>query len=467
MKKLLHPYIFIPFPAFLARKEWGPSGPSGHERKSKDHLTGRLKCTLSTVTKLCLKSNFKALAERGEPPYIPGSSLKGMTRNILQILGEGCAGQQFADKKMDEVAERQNLKLDLGDLQPCTTESACLSCRLFGYSLKKPKDQKSDDEPFGWAGNARFFDSDPLKEWSSNQWVALNQGAFTVPDYPKARPTDHGPRHLPFYFPNGDGKPAGWKLYRHANNIREVDEHAGFGSPHCVRGNMKFEFSVEFESLAPEEYAVLRFALTLAHSCLTHKEDSAVDLFHKLGYGKGVGLGSCSIRIDNEEFESAERFLGLAGDVVQLPTCGLEKILNRPSFAAVREARSKQNAAYLLLYPQQSWFHNPKGTIAGFDKSLVEKPPKILAPPAETQQVVAAKKPGPLPPKVRMRVTSIKSSKISAETLELYNNKKYRCKVNVENWAKPVSANDEITVEVNRKSVDHDAQTFEGSSWTL
>jgi hypothetical protein len=233
-----------------------------------------------------------------------------------------------------------------------------------------------------------------------------------------------------------------------------------------VRGGTKFEFTVEFENLTPQEYALLYFALTLEHKCPDHDGDKAVDLLHKLGYGKGVGLGSCFVRVA-EEFESAGQFLGLSETPPERLKCGLETVLKRPWFPDVQAARTKQGAAHLLLYPPKSWF-KPKRTIADFDKELIAEPPKVWALHQEPPRPVVLTRPDVLPAKVRMEVTSINNGKIKAKTTELYNGRNYRCEDLKIVWgAPPVSKGMEITVSVKLTTVDHKESTFKGSAWEL
>lgn len=471
--KLLHPFIFVPFLTTLDREEWDIFSAPGHARFQPNHLSGTLQCSLVTVTKLCLKTNFQSLAQRDEAPYIPGSSIKGMVRNVMQVLGEGCAGRQFADKKMEEVEQVNKFKLNLGHMEPCTPQSACMTCQLFGYSWKKPSGDSSathinDAEPFGWAGKVCFLDSDPIAQWSTTDWVPLNRGAYRVENWPKARPTDHGPRHLAFYFPDGAGKSAGWKVYRHAHNIREVDESAGFGSDHCVRGGTVFRFGVQFENLTPEEYATFCLALTLKHACPEHQGDRTVNLVHKIGYGKGVGLGSCEISIDKEEFLSPGRFLGITSTPPNKPSCGLRAKLERNSFADFRAARTRIDAADLLLYPSRDWFDKDKtsgtrSTVADFDGFLLQKPPKVRQP----EPSAPPPQPGalPLPVKVRVQVTSIKSNIIKAKTLDSYNGKAYWCELKGR-WGMEISKEMELIVFVKPGSENHAAGTFAASRWT-
>jgi hypothetical protein len=157
-----------------------------------------------------------------------------MVRNMVEVLGGGCA------RYLDGIQEPPYLRR-------CSEFDACLACRLFGFV----------EGSFAWAGKVRFTDAGPQRvKWAQ----------FAVP---YDRPSQDG----------GDG----WVLFRHS------EPQLGSGPVRCVERGQEFRFRVDHINLDPEEMAVFRFALTL-----THRD---IDLCHKLGYGKALGLGSCKISI--------------------------------------------------------------------------------------------------------------------------------------------------------------------------
>ena len=465
-----HPYTFVPFPdeKMLDRQPWPAMGPVGHERFVPGSLSGTLECVLSTVTPLCIKSHFGELHRKGEAPFVPGSSLKGMLRNTMQMLGFGCAGQQFKKSvKKEREEELTTPKLQLGYMSSCGKDSACLVCRIFGYAVEEAgavgKDTGGEKEPFGWAAKVRIHDSDMPSDWSDERWVQMNHLACTVDGHPPARPQDQGARHLAFYFPFGDGRPAGWKIHRHASRITRIDDrHA---SNTCVKAGTKFGFRLEFENLTPHEYAVLEFCLTLTHKCSDHPSTVAGSLVHKLGYGKGVGMGSCRLEIARPESLDVRRYFGRTALTAGGHGCSLGALLTSNAFQSFRDARTSAGGAVVLAFPTRDEFTtNPDKSIDDYDSYLAREKPTVTCP----QPPVTAPLPKPLadslPKTVRCRITSTKGNMLKGETMNAYNGAKYRFQIPTHQGSGNYNAT-EIDVTVDPKIVDHVAHTFRAVRW--
>ena len=229
----------------------------GHDHRARKG-SGIWGCELTTLTPLCIQSYFSKLKD-GDPAVLPASSLRGMVRNVAELLGAGCArfhsDEQWAGPQLETCSER----------------SACLVCRVFGFV----------EGDYAWAGKVRIGDSRPQKV----QWER-----FSLPN------TQREPQH--------NAEKGGWILFPHTPMPR-----LGAGPTRCVKAGHKFGFRVEYLNLDEEEYAVLKFALTLEHG--------DVKLCHKLGYAKALGLGACTISIPGDKSEPAggalERYLRLPG----------------------------------------------------------------------------------------------------------------------------------------------------------
>ena len=212
---------------------------AGHERREKTG-SGIWICELETVTPLCIQSYFSKLTDK-DPAYIPGSSIRGMVRNVVEVLGAGC-GRHYAE---GYGVPRH--------LATCTETKSCLACRMFGFV----------DGNFSWAGKVRFNDTDPAPAG----WVK-----YRMPNQRGGQNEEAG---------------AGWIVFPHS--MPSLDP----GPTRCVGVGKKFRFRAEYLNLDAEEYALFKFALTLSHG--------GVELFHKMGYAKSLGLGSCRIRILNDK----------------------------------------------------------------------------------------------------------------------------------------------------------------------
>lgn len=214
-------------------------GVGGHGRKPPGSREGSWVCELKAETPLCIKSYFEAAHRGGEPFYVPGSSLRGMARSVVEMMGAACG------RFLPEGPGRSKLP-------PCSMWQTCLACRMFGFA-------QGDST---WRGKVSFSDTD--------------RRACAVTKLPL--PPVGG---MPPPMPAGGG----WRLFSH------LPAPAGEGPLVCAAAGETFTFTVRYEDLSVEEYDVLKFALTL------QKPGFAPALCHKLGYGKETGLGSCSIRI--------------------------------------------------------------------------------------------------------------------------------------------------------------------------
>ncbi len=219
----------------LSRRSCAGNDEPGHDRRPRES-SGYWTCSLTTLTPLCIQSSFNRLTDES-PAVLPGSSLRGMVRNVCEVLGAGCAWSYEGGPAPPT------------NLSRCVESSACLTCRIFGFV----------DGTFAWAGKVRFLDTAPVR------------ATWTLLSVPVNRPPQEDPR--------------GWVVFRHG------EPELGPGPTRCLERHQQFRFLVDYTNLDPEELALFRFALTLAH------EPSGIDLCHKLGYAKALGLGSCKIAI--------------------------------------------------------------------------------------------------------------------------------------------------------------------------
>lgn len=216
----------------------------GWERRD-PKSSGRWFCRLDPVTPICIHSHFEQQQRhqrglREQTAVIPGSSLRGMVRNVAEMLGAGC--------------QRLYGTSDNSLLKECTKDAACVVCRVFGFVQGAPQ--------YCWRSKVLF--SDATAKGVSWRGYALAAGRHA------------GGRDT--------GRESGWAVFRHF-------EPGAFraGSDWCVMPGRPFFFRVEYINLDPEEFAVLKYALTL--------EWQGEKLHHKLGFAKSLGLGGCRITI--------------------------------------------------------------------------------------------------------------------------------------------------------------------------
>jgi len=209
----------------------------GGERRSRKG-SGIWRCELATLAPLCIKSSFDRLHD-ADAAVIPASSLRGMVRNMAEMLGAGC-GRFHADK--DWLA---------GRLKPCSEDDACLVCRVFGFV----------EGDYALAGKVRFVDAVlPRPRWEK----------LAIPS------TQRDPHEST---PGG-----GWILFP-----RRTPARLPPGPTRCLAAGQRIVFRVEYLNLDEEEYAVFKYALTLEHG--------GAKLCHMLGYAKALGLGACTLSL--------------------------------------------------------------------------------------------------------------------------------------------------------------------------
>jgi len=246
---------------------------AGHERRERTQ-SGILLCELETVSPLCIQSVFREM-KQSDTPFIPASSLRGMIRNMMEVMGAGCL-------RLVDYPPRQAPRA----LSKCQENATCLTCRLFGFT----------DKDLCWAGKVLFTDAKPAdaRSW---RW-----------EHVEAQRESHGAA------PPADE----WMIFGYQPFGLTVQARPHRGTTRCIGRGAKLIFRVDYLNLGAEELAVLLFALTLRHG--------EFRLCHKLGYAKAMGLGTCTIRLLNQ----------------QPPAIGaeIEPYLRDPVFAQIAAVRS-------------------------------------------------------------------------------------------------------------------------------
>lgn len=226
----------IPFPEsedLLGRKTYAAA--VGHDYLDASR-SGVWDCKLKTTAPLCLKSYFEQIAGR-ERIALPASSIRGMIRNMAEVLGAGCG--LFHGEKPSGIVRK------------CPDTIGCISCRLFGTT--------------NWQGKVQFTDTEPAPV----KWIRL---------------------HLPAE--NRDGLPggSGWCVFPAIGLRAKSATDQETAATRCIDQGAEFPFQVRYTNLEDDELAVLLFALSLSRPPETA-------LCHMLGYAKGLGLGRCAIEV--------------------------------------------------------------------------------------------------------------------------------------------------------------------------
>ncbi len=283
----MNPYNFVPLGPPAERK-------SVHFHHKFHGLTGTLTCRIQTLTHFFTAAEQERVRSRGHQelkllrengaPVIPGSSLKGAIRSVAEAISGSClvlaprGNKEHSNELVYKHGKRKGEWVYYPFPQgffPCGSEEkknresyeACPACRMFGYLHRR--------ELFG--GNVSF----------ESAHIMGNYRTETLTLEPFGSPA---PRHRPFYgTPDSEFREIrGRKFYYHRiEGARTTRERNDFNKTvEAVIPGAVFEFSVNYENLSEEELALLIYALVLEEP-----------MRHKIGMGKGVGLGSVRITI--------------------------------------------------------------------------------------------------------------------------------------------------------------------------
>lgn len=397
----MNPYAFVPVGSPAPRTPL-----STHERFA-GH-SGVLKCRLTTLTHFFIagKQERQArnqhqelhLLREGNQPIIPGSSLKGAIRHLAEAISGSClalpSDVRMRDPQRDKL-EYYDFKKRSSDsyavppgFSPCglrenadpRTQRACPCCRLFGYLAGSVL----------LTGNVSF-ETAHLVSAARIERVTLEP--FGAPS----------PRHRPFYGTAASNFQTfrGRKFYYHrVEGARAMAQKSDFNKTiEAVFPGAVYEFSVSYQNLDEAELALLIYALTLEEP-----------MHHKLGMGRGVGLGSVHLEITGwQQMERKQRYLDFGAGTTVLAGEELQHALARQIEAYHRHYAPWQSSLAVLKdiltwdekqprnpgYPSNKWFkENPSVALedvsenaADYGAALGEKRPPFRpgAPPRTFQ----------------------------------------------------------------------------------
>ncbi len=208
---------------------------------------------------------------------IPGTSIKGMLRTVVETLCRGCLTVINRDSPIP------------GSFAPCDNNmSLCISCRLFGMMQR----QRQAEVFLGKVniGDAVAYVHDP--DYHESLYTA-------VLDAPK-------PRHRAFYLDEQGRFIAGRKFYFHNEKLLTekrlipIPDRGTYRNQYIQPLAVGTDFSsrIDFTNLEADEFAALLFATQLQ-----------ADMRHKIGYGKPIGLGSVQLNVtDLQLVDYANRY---------------------------------------------------------------------------------------------------------------------------------------------------------------
>ncbi|MCR4407431.1 MAG: RAMP superfamily CRISPR-associated protein [Anaerolineae bacterium] len=324
-------------------------------------FSGRLHCRLTALTHLFIPQTqetakgkhqeLRLLCSADGRPLLPGSSLKGVIRNVAEAISGSCLtlplpgrGGEIEYRGRSPVSYRV-----LRGFEHCRdADHLCPACRIFG-SL-------SGGNPF--LGKIGLGD-------------AVAMGDFEVETITIEALMEPKPRHRAWYEdPVQRGYLRGRKFYYHRplGPRRTAVKNEYNKTIEAIKPGAVFEFDLDYTNLTEAELALLVFALTLEPG-----------MAYKVGMGKPVGLGSARIEIVGwEQIDRQARYRQFGGGVAVLEGDALSAESARwqgkyhqayanwqPSLADLRRIWVWDPSSTVeVRYPGQDWFRkNPRAPI--------------------------------------------------------------------------------------------------------
>ncbi|WP_304180670.1 RAMP superfamily CRISPR-associated protein [Leptotrichia trevisanii] len=225
---------------------------------------------------------------------IPSSSLKGMIRNICDMVTNSVIVESKINLK-DEIYKDKPHDFIKKEFHP-TNENNNLSIseEMFGATMNSVVNNKAGEKFKNSKGKIYFTDA------KLDEKKAKLEKDFLLNPL-------HSPRKVKFEYKNNNKYITGRKYYRHnlniaKNNLRSKNKNAQNTTIELMEKGNKFIFDVYFENLSYFEMGLLMYLLKL--------EDK---MYHKIGRGKPLGMGSCKIELgklylDREREEKYKTF---------------------------------------------------------------------------------------------------------------------------------------------------------------
>lgn len=240
------PYDFIPL---LETKEY---------LRKNQLLKGKIELEIRALTPIHVSQDsyemndksiiYKEFFKINDQYAIPGTSIKGMIRNLAEMTSNSCI---LVTNEMKKYMPRFK-KL------PCGKNEHCIICDIFGAMGRKSKIKVSDFK---------------YEEGSGKRSI------LCLPDL-------KSPKFNDIYVKDGNLK--GYKIYHHG---LESIVKSGNSNFQCFLKNSAFKGFVIYENLDEKELQLLCYSLGLSES-----------FNHKIGYGKPAYYGSIEVICKDDKY---------------------------------------------------------------------------------------------------------------------------------------------------------------------
>ena len=252
------PFAFVPLPRRVSRRE-----PIGHDQYHEDHISGQIHGTIEALSPIHIGSGvidigrdvelIKTAVRTGENIVIPGSSLKGAIRSVVEAISESCVSKvsyqvrRAVPREFSECRQKNRL---------------CVACRMFGA--------------MGFQGNIAIQDAPHIHGEIGTEYVPE---LFSPGRYQRRM------QDVP-----------GRKFYMHG------EVASGETPVEACRKGSKFRFVIQVDNLKKSEWGLL-------FTALGHHHEHRFKL--KIGGAKPVCFGSINIQLEKIQIEeqTGERYL--------------------------------------------------------------------------------------------------------------------------------------------------------------
>ena len=252
------PFAFVPLPRRVNRRE-----PIGHDQYHEEHISGQIRGTIEALSPIHIGSGIidigqdveliKTAVRTGGNVVIPGSSLKGAIRSVVEAISESCVSKvsyqvrRAVPRTFSECRQKNRL---------------CVACRMFGA--------------MGFQGNIAIQDAPHIDGQIGTEYVPE---LFSPGRYQRRI------RDIP-----------GRKFYMRG------EVASGETPVEACKKESRFRFVIQVDNLKQSEWGLL-------FTALGHHHEHPFKL--KIGGAKPVCFGSIDIQIDEIQVveQTRERYL--------------------------------------------------------------------------------------------------------------------------------------------------------------
>ncbi len=256
------PFEFVSLPARV-----NPKKPTGHDRYYEKHVTGQIQGTIEALSPIHIGSGIidlgrdveliKTAVRASGNIVIPGSSLKGVIRSVVEAISESC---------ICKVSNRIRRAVPRNFLECRRKDNLCVACRMFGA--------------MGFQGNIAIQDA------------PQTYGKFETKFVPEL--------YEPGRYQSRMQDIPGRKFYMHGK------EASGETPVEACEVGSTFRFVVQVDNLTPAEWGLL-------FTALGHHPEHPFKL--KIGGAKPVCFGSIYFQLEQIQVEEQTRDRYLDWDV--------------------------------------------------------------------------------------------------------------------------------------------------------